>query len=92
MITLMAPDATPEQQAVIAARMLNAFAGGTAGQPATALPEPKLPPPALPKEATGHAQAITGQFQTLDPSTGPESEAANSDNGKAPFRRKRANP
>jgi hypothetical protein len=92
MITLMAPDATPEQQAVLAARMLNAFAGVSAGQPDTALPEPGRAPPALPKGATGKAQAITGQFQTLDASAGPESEDASSGNGKGPFRRKRANP
>lgn len=52
-----------------------------------ALPAGKASEPAAQPRKTGHTQAITAQFQTLETGQGPESEAANKGNGKRPFRR-----
>lgn len=89
MITLMAPEASPEQQAMIAARMLNAFAGVGEATQTRSLPAPKARPAALPKGDSGQAEALKVQLQPLDVSQGAESEDATNSNGKSSFRRRR---
>ncbi len=52
-----------------------------------ALPAGKATEPVPQPTKTGHTHAITAQFKPLETGQGPESEDANSGNGKRPFRR-----
>jgi hypothetical protein len=82
MITLMAPEATPEQQALIAARMLNAFAGvGETPKQVEAPPVRRAPSG---KSSMPKAEALA-QLQSVDADK-IESEVESL--GKRPFRQK----